>query len=111
MPRVTRRVKRRHDKWGDDVVEHLNTGHCFPCMINEHVDHGDDAIRKAWEELKHQVLQEFVREHPGERPWAWWQFDAPGRRERTDDGCHPFDCKERSLHVARTDIPDYWKRA
>ena len=24
---------------------------------------------------------------------------------------HPFDCKERTLHVAKSDHPDFWKRA
>ena len=57
------------------------------------------------------LLPEFVRKHPGERPWAWWQFDSPGRRERTDGGLHPFDNSDRKLHVAKSENKSFWEAA
>lgn len=110
MPPLKRRTKRKRDGWGEDVVEHLREGSCLPCMFGQ-VDHSGEKLKPAWEELKHQVLPEFVRQHPGERPWAWWEFDAPGRRERTDGGIHPFDNKERTLYVAKSDNPEFWRVA
>ena len=37
----------------------------------------DDVLRGAWVELRGEILDAFVDENPGMRPWAWWQFDAP----------------------------------
>ncbi|MCC6228523.1 MAG: hypothetical protein IT432_04775 [Phycisphaerales bacterium] len=39
-----------------------------------------DLARRAWEELRDELLPEFIREHPLTRPWAWWRFDAPEPR-------------------------------
>jgi hypothetical protein len=43
-----------------------------------------DAMRKAWEELRHELLPEWIREHPGTRPYAWWKFDAPEPRRHME---------------------------
>jgi hypothetical protein len=109
MPRFSRKSKRRT---GDDkgIVEHLETGHCFDSMLNPDF-YSDHELRAAWDKMRDVILSDFVRRHPGTRPWAWWKFDAPGRRERIDGGVHPHDHKERTLSVARTDNPDFWKVA
>ena len=40
--------------------------------------HGDrPVVSAAWDELRSALLAEFVVEHPGARPYAWWVFDAP----------------------------------
>ena len=36
-----------------------------------------DYIERAWYELRQRILDSFITEHPGRRPWAWWEFDAP----------------------------------
>ena len=42
-----------------------------------------DAVREAWQALRDELLPQYIREHPGQRPFAWWAFDAPenGRRK------------------------------
>jgi hypothetical protein len=104
MARVLRKSKRRREKYGDEIAEHLFEGHCLPCMADPTI-HTDAEMKVAWADLRHSLLPEFVRQHPGQRPWAWWAFDAPtpGRRERIDDGVHPFDNPARTLHVASCD--------
>ena len=38
--------------------------------------------RQLWAEHGARIVAEFARDHPGRRPWAWWQLDAPeGRRQ------------------------------
>jgi len=32
---------------------------------------------RLWRQHRAALLAEFVDEHPGRRPWAWWAFDAP----------------------------------
>lgn len=34
-------------------------------------------IRNAWVGWGDQILREWVRQHPGTRPGAWWYLDAP----------------------------------
>ena len=36
-----------------------------------------DALRDGWAELRDDLLQTFITEYPGARPWAWWHYDAP----------------------------------
>jgi hypothetical protein len=75
-------------------------------------DRGDDeAIRRAWDELRGSLLPAWSRERPGTRPYAWWRFEAPERRRRIDGQPHPFDDKARTLHVAQSNRPEFWKAA
>ncbi|HIF01038.1 MAG TPA: hypothetical protein EYQ63_29525 [Fuerstia sp.] len=38
------------------------------------------AMKAAWKVLRSSVMEEHIHERPGTRPWAWWQFDAPEKR-------------------------------
>ncbi|MFA9477109.1 hypothetical protein ACERK3_02260 [Phycisphaerales bacterium AB-hyl4] len=90
------RPKRRNDTgdYGEHHVRILRTG-CdwfgeFPC---------DTERRRAWEVLRDDLLPEWIADHPGTRPWAWWRYDAPERRQRVDGPPHPFDNPERIEHI------------
>jgi hypothetical protein len=41
-----------------------------------------EATRLAWDRCKERVLAEFIKEHPGCRPWHWWRFDGPQEPRR-----------------------------
>jgi hypothetical protein len=71
----------------------------------------DDAIRAAWEAMKASILSAWIRNRPGTRPYGWWKCEATERRERVDGKPHPFDNKERTLHVAKSNNSEFWKRA
>ena len=32
-------------------------------------------IRRAWEQHREYLLAQWISQHPGTRPWAWWRFD------------------------------------
>ncbi len=110
MPRFSRKSKRRSGGENEHLVEHLLEGNCLDCLIDP-ATHDRQDLRQEWNRLRDTLLPAFVREHPGERPWAWWEFDSPGRRERLRGGLHPFDNKERTLAVAKSDNPNFWKSA
>ena len=40
-----------------------------------------DEIRKHWEKHREPLLREYIDTYPCSRPWAWWQFDAPSKRQ------------------------------
>lgn len=129
MPRVVRRAKQRRAKLTDAHIQQLLSG--FDLIGTAFGDDRSkpcdrDAMREAWEALRDELLQEWIAEKPGSRPWAWWTFDAPERRRRigtwrvrdgaakdpitrqfadtdyelVEDGKpHPFDIPERQAYV------------
>jgi hypothetical protein len=107
MPRVNRRPKRRRAGYDEHHIRHMLTG-TYICpglgfATNPRGCCGDDtdykAMREAWELMRGELLAAFIAEHPGQRPFAWWRFDAPERRQRTDGVQHPFDNRLRRQHV------------
>ncbi len=42
----------------------------------------DDELRAEWEQLRDELLPEFIAKNPGHRPWAWWRFSAPTPHNR-----------------------------
>ena len=106
MPRFARKSRRRT---GDDAtkVQRLLTGYYM-----EHCPFGDaDSMRAGWIERRDVLVRQWVRDRPGSRPWGWWHHDAPEPRQRIDGKPHPFDCKERTLHIAESDRKDFWEKA
>ena len=107
MPRVNRKAKRRSAGYTEDHVHHLLhgtylcPGHAFATNPRSHSgDYTDfDAMRIGWNILRAELLPRWIAEHPGHRPYAWWVFDAPERRQRTDNVVHPFDDRVRRQHV------------
>ena len=97
MPRLRRLPKKRLTSWSADQIHHLRTGHG---IWREDAFCSDDLMRQAWGDLGDEILEAWIVEHPGTRPAAWWAFDAPGRRERTDGRAHPFDDPLRRGQVA-----------
>lgn len=43
-------------------------------------DEGEVLV--AWRAHRDQILARWIKERPGTRPSCWWDFDAPGPRER-----------------------------
>jgi hypothetical protein len=42
----------------------------------------NEELGEKWAEYGAEVLAEWMREHPGTRPFAWWRFQAPEPRRR-----------------------------
>src|SRR5262245_53396519 len=98
MPRPARRTKHRRSGYTDEDVQHclsgyyMGPGHGFTKLFPSHDrDYTDyDAMRQGWEDLRGELLPKFIESNPGQRPHAWWLFDAPERRRRIDGVQHPF---------------------
>lgn len=106
MARVSRRSKRRRAGYDEEHVRHLLRGvYIWPgagfslAGPGRGVDR--EAMRKGWDELRADLLPAWIDEHPGTRPYAWWEFDAPERRRRTDGAVHPFDDRGRNEEIER----------
>jgi hypothetical protein len=36
-----------------------------------------DELRVIWEQRRDEILADYIRRYPGQRPHAWWELDAP----------------------------------
>ena len=61
-----------------------------------------------WDRHRDVVLVAWIRKHPGTRPQAWWEFDAPEPRRRLGGKGTP--CHGVLAHAARyaSGIPEDW---
>lgn len=96
------------------LQQYFETGHIFCLYGKEHADFQADA-KRLWAKFRDEFLQTWIAEHPGTRPWAWWQWDAPERRHRIgswnngrfvpDKKPHPFENPAREKIIAQ-DLAD-----
>ncbi len=46
----------------------------------------DSEAKAAWEFHREDILAEHIRDHPGTRPWGWWEFESTEPRLQIRDG-------------------------
>lgn len=96
MPTIRGRTRGwRRDEMGDEHRRVLLTGHDYGSVFQDASER-----RGTWDELRDELLPTWIAANPGTRPWAWWAFDAPERRQRVN-GLHPFDNPERFAQLKR----------
>jgi hypothetical protein len=66
--------------------------------ISEASTRAHERKRLAWEELRDDLLPAFIEQHPFERPWAWWVWEAP-ERKRCLNATHPHDDSRWPAHL------------
>jgi hypothetical protein len=84
MPRRRNAPRRRRPDLAEltrDQEYHLTRGSFFFDGIPDRAD-----FEAAWEEHGERLLAEWVEEHPGTRPFAWWLLDHGEERPVTADG-------------------------
>jgi len=84
MPNIRRRAKRRNDY----TVEERKLLSCGVSLVTRfgtfHNGRGDkEALRLAWNDLRDEIMEEWIAANPFSRPWAWLYFDATEPRQRT----------------------------
>jgi hypothetical protein len=92
MPRKPLRAKRQLraevEPW---MLEYLLHGHvlredggksCVPYLYRREWNGAfcHAAAGAMWEAMREELLAVWVQEHPGTRPWGWWEYDAPEDR-------------------------------
>lgn len=81
MPTNRRRVRRpsQSEPWVKDYYLNGYQGQGRRALM-----YGNDGALLAypWEEAKKELLPEWILSNPCTRPWAFWEFDAPGPRRR-----------------------------
>jgi hypothetical protein len=62
--------------------------------------HEVTRARAIWNAVKGELLPRWRREHPGTRPWGWWQWDSPEPRRLVDAG----QVESEAGYLARLDL-------
>jgi hypothetical protein len=84
MPRVRRVAKRRRD-YTTQEIKLLTTGVSLTTRFGT-VHNGRanmPALRDAWNELRDELMDQWIAEHPFSRPFSWLLFEATEPRLRT----------------------------
>ena len=48
----------------------------------------DGEVRMAWDEVGERITADWIKRHPGTRPYAWWEFSGPREPIGTRIGWH-----------------------
>lgn len=74
----TKRSRARRQKTEPWQIEFLKHGkvaesqaHAWEQYKFQHME-----SREAWKAQKKAIMAEWLREHPGTRPWGWWEYEA-----------------------------------
>lgn len=51
----------------------------------------------VWEDVRERVTDDWIRKHPGTRPWAFWEYDAPRRDTGTGAFFEPLPEPRRRI--------------
>ena len=90
--RPTRQMVAPVAELSDGCRQQLLTGHDF--FGDGYMD-DTERMREDWRRFRVELLAGWIALRPGTRPFGWWRFDAPARRETIDGSVHPFDRPER----------------
>jgi hypothetical protein len=86
MPLRRTTAKRNKSQLSPEVKQYLIDG-IIPDSIEDEwlffsLSTDMEALRDVWEEVKDEVLKEWIGDYPGTRPWCWWRFEAKEQRAR-----------------------------
>jgi hypothetical protein len=88
---MNKKTKYRKDKTklpSKDLTHWLLTG-----CLNFGIPADRESQRKLWQENKDAILRVWIQVLPGCRPFGFWAFDAPERRECISD-VHLYDLRD-----------------
>lgn len=76
----TRRTQSRRTELTPALRRCLGVGkHQAQRELNEYVV-TERELEALWREHGPEIVADWIREHPGTRPWSWWQYGAPEPR-------------------------------
>ena len=55
----------------------LNGGRSFDYQFIN----GEARVLRDWDMMKEKIMEIWLEHLPGTRPWGWWRFESPERRE------------------------------
>ena len=95
MPRVTKKRKRGR-RWMDDHTQPafrfmLSIGGTFEQFRMD--DPGSEFMKTAWNYWRQALMNSFISERPGTRPWGFW--NAEGHVSQLRDGESRLEYLER----------------
>lgn len=75
MPRLRRRRIGRVEDATPRTIFRLLHGEDFDFLDGDYLD--DAELAEVWDGLHSELLAQYAEEHPDEKPWAFYEYDAP----------------------------------
>lgn len=106
MPRKRRTPKTRRAEIHPDMMAILSDRE--PSSGSFKYFSMDAEFEGAWNEVRDEILADWIANSPGTRPSFWWRFDAPRQRLGNFPGCY-YDGKlpEPRVRLGGTGTPDF----
>ena len=79
MPTNRKRVSRKMAHGiSENLREYLLTGHCAKGDAEVFMlSASPDRLRLVWNAVKNEIMVDWIKKNPCERPWLFWKFEAP----------------------------------
>jgi hypothetical protein len=98
---VYRPNKKPQTKLSSDVIFYLQWGYWpddGPTSETERFEYSLPAMTKQlWDAARDMILEAWIRERPGSRPWGWWEHDSPRRDTGTGAWFEPLPIPRERL--------------
>jgi hypothetical protein len=109
MPTTRKRTRRQGLTLTQAQIDYLLTGFLFTGC--EYPFKSKKQERDLWNRFKSQIVELHVSENPGSRPWAWWKYEAKGKKLKViGKGSYLNPKKERVVFDVFEQSYDFLKR-
>jgi len=117
MPVKRRKPKFRRSDYPGWMIEFLQFGQVsevtevnpLELLIWQHPGDADrEQMRNVWLACRDDILRDWVKQRPGSRPTAWWQYDTHEQRKRLSGSGTARHEVLNMTPVFRFGIPDNW---
>jgi hypothetical protein len=86
----TNRTRRRSPRRASSKLDAAQRSYLEYGIHMSQFDREDD-VRQAWRQHRASILTDWIREHPGTRPYFWWEVERPsGQLRRQIAGPKPL---------------------
>jgi len=89
MPRRKKILKKAKSVISENIKKYLLTGERAPGDAETFVlQRGGSQLKAIWKAVNRELLNDWIKQNPCSRPWAWWAHDAPRWINDPFEGCY-----------------------
>jgi hypothetical protein len=83
MPYRKKILKKSKSVISDNIKAYLLTGERAPGDAETFMlQRGGSQLKAIWKAVNRELLNDWIKQNPCSRPWAWWEWDAPRAEPR-----------------------------
>lgn len=102
--------KKGFKKISTELLDYFESGNTEGETLDLFVIRTDrNKLQSVWNEHKGEILEKWIKEYPGFRPFAWWKFESPEIRKRIGGtGLPSWEAGNSVKSIFYKGIPSDW---